>query len=74
MIPDARPTNDISIIFEIQPKCAMVWFIMYFTDHIKILHTSRQCNSPAGALQFFIEFHWNSIEMLLVGRAPALAS
>ena len=42
--PGARPTNDISIEFEIRPKFAVLWFKMYSTDHYKILHTSRQCN------------------------------
>ena len=41
--PGARPTNDISIEFEIQPKFAVLWFKMYSTDHNEILHTSRQC-------------------------------
>ena len=38
----ARPTNDISIEFEIQPKFAVLWFEIYSTDHNDILHTSRQ--------------------------------
>ena len=40
--PGARPTNDISIEFEIRPKFAVFWFKMYSTDHNEILHTSRQ--------------------------------
>ena len=43
-LPGARPTNDISIEFEIRPKFAVLWFKMYSTDHNEILHTSRQCN------------------------------
>ena len=39
-----RPTNDISIAFEIRPKFAVLWFVMYSTNHDQILHTSRQCN------------------------------
>ena len=42
--PGARPTNDISIEFEIRPKFAVLWFEIYSTDHNEILHTSRQCN------------------------------
>ena len=42
--PGARPTNEISIEFEIRPKFPMLWFEIYSTDHSKILHTSRQCN------------------------------
>ena len=42
--PGARPTNDISIKFEIKPKFAVLWFQMRSTDHNEILHTSRQCN------------------------------
>ena len=38
----ARPTNDISIEFDIQPKFAVLWFEIYSTDHNAILHTSRQ--------------------------------
>ena len=40
--PGTRPTNDISIKFEIQPKFAVLWFEIYSTDHNEILHTSRQ--------------------------------
>ena len=43
-LPGARPTNDISIEFEIRPKFAVLWFKLYSTDHNEILHTSRQCN------------------------------
>ena len=32
----ARPTNDISISFEIRPKFAVLWFKIYSTDHNKI--------------------------------------
>ena len=42
--PGTRPTNDISIEFEIRPKFAVLWFKIYWTDHNKILHTSRQYN------------------------------
>ena len=41
-IPGARPTNDISIEFEIRPKFAVLWVKMYSTDHNEISHTSRQ--------------------------------
>ena len=40
--PGVRPTNDISIEFEIGPKFAVLWFKAYSTDHNEILHTSRQ--------------------------------
>ena len=43
-LPGARPTNDISIEFEIRPKFAVLWFKMYSTDHYEILHMSQQCN------------------------------
>ena len=42
MSPGARPTNGISIEFEIRPKFAVLWFKMFSTDHNEILHTSRQ--------------------------------
>ena len=38
----ARPTNDISIEFEIQWNFVMLLFIICSTDHNEILHTSRQ--------------------------------
>ena len=38
----ARPTNDISIEFEIRPKLAVFCFKIYSTDHNEILYTSRQ--------------------------------
>ena len=40
--PGARPTNDISIEFQIRPKFRVLWFKIYLNDHNKILHTSRQ--------------------------------
>ena len=43
-LPDAHPTNGISIEFEIRPKFPLSWFKMYSTNHNKILHMSRQCN------------------------------
>ena len=46
--PGARPTNDISIEFEIQPKFAVLWFEVSTIDHNKILHTSRECNCRDG--------------------------
>ena len=42
--PGARPTDDISIEFEIRAIFALLWFQIYSTDHNKILLTSRQCN------------------------------
>ena len=42
--PGARPTNDISIEFEIRPKFASLWFEMSSTNHDEILHKSRQYN------------------------------
>ena len=38
----ARPTNDISIEFEIKPKFEVFLFQMCSTDQNEILHTSRQ--------------------------------
>ena len=37
-----RPTNNISIEFEIRPKFALLCINTYSTDHNEILHTSRQ--------------------------------
>ena len=42
--PGARPTNDISIKFEIRPKFEVLWFKMYSSDHNEILHISPRCN------------------------------
>ena len=39
-----RPTNDISIEFEIQWKFVLLLFVTYSADHNQIMHTSRQCN------------------------------
>ena len=36
-----RPTNDISIEFEIWPQFAVLWFKVYSTDHNEILRTSQ---------------------------------
>ena len=38
----ARPTNSISIEFEIQWNFVMLLFIAYLADLHEILHTSRQ--------------------------------
>ena len=40
--PGARPTYNISIEFEIQPKFTVLWFKIHSADHNEILHTSRQ--------------------------------
>ena len=40
--PGVRPTNDISIKFEIEWRFVMLLFIIYLADHNKILHTSQQ--------------------------------
>ena len=40
----ARLTNDVSIEFEIRPRCALVWFKTHSTYRSEILHTPRQCN------------------------------
>ena len=44
MLPGTRPTNIISIEFEIRPKFAVLWLRLYSTDHNEILYTSQQCN------------------------------
>ena len=82
-LPGARPTNDISIEFEIRPKCAGLWFKIFVTDHNEILHTSRQlhCRDVCKILLWSVvyilnwsipNFDWilNAIEISLVGRAP----
>ena len=84
-IPGARPTNDISIEFEIGPKFAALWFKMSSTDHNEILHTSPQCNcrdlckislwSVKHILNYSIPNFYqisNLIEISLVGQAPGL--
>ena len=81
--PGARPTNDISIEFEIRPKFAGLWFKMHSTDHNEILHTSRQCNCrdvckiSLWSVTYILNWSTqnigrisNSIEISLVGRAP----
>ena len=81
--PGARPTNDISIEFEIRPKFAGLWFKIYSTDHNEILHTSQQlrcrdvCKISLWSVTYILNwstpnFDWisNSIEISLVGRAP----
>ena len=85
LVPGARPTNDISIEFEILPKYTVFWFQMYSTDHNKILHTSRQCNcrDVCKISLWSVEYILNQstanfgrisnwIEISLVGWAPAL--
>ena len=80
-----RPTNDISIKFEIQPKFVVLWFKMYSTDHNEILHTSRQCNcrDVSEISLWLVEYILNQstanfgrisnlILISLVGRAPGI--
>ena len=59
----ARPTNDISIEFEIRPKFEVSWFQMYSTDHNEILHTSQQCNCRDVYVQNFIMISWAYIKL-----------
>ena len=77
--PCARPTNAISIEFEIRPKFVVLWCKMYSTDHNIIWHTSRQCNcrDVCKIVLWSVEHSKfdrisNSIEIALVGRAPCL--
>ena len=79
----ARPTNGISIEFEIRSKFGVLLFKICSSDHNEILHTSRQCNCrdvckislwsvESIFYQSMANFGriLNSIEILLVGRAP----
>ena len=81
--PGPRPTNDISIEFEIIPKFEVLWFKIYSTDDNEIFHTPRQCNcrDVCNISLWSVENNLNysppnfdrisvSIEILLVGRAP----
>ena len=43
-VSGARPTNNISIEFEIRSKFGVLYFKIYLTDHNDILHKSRQYN------------------------------
>ena len=47
----ARPTNVISIEFEIRSKFGVLWFKIYLTDNNAISHTSRQCNSGLSCVK-----------------------
>ena len=79
----ARPTNDISIEFEILPKFAGLWFKMHSANHNEMLHKSRQlhcrdvCNISLWSVMYILNWTTpnfgrisNSIEISLVGRAP----
>ena len=83
--PGARPINDISIEFEIRSNFAVLWSIIYSTDHNEILHTSRQCycrdvckmslwSAKYVMNKSIAKCHWisNLIEIQLVGQAPVL--
>ena len=62
--PGARPTNDISIEFEIWPKLGVLWFKMYFTDHNEILHSVTVLTCAkflSDRLSVNIKFHRNII-------------
>ena len=81
--PDTRPTNNISMEFQIQWNFVMLLFITYSTDHNEILHTSRQehcrdvCKISLGSNEQISNQNtpnfyriWNTIEIPLVGWAP----
>ena len=57
----ARPTNDISIEFEIRPKFVVLWFKMHPTNHNGILHTSRQCHCRDVCKNslWSVKYSWN---------------
>ena len=61
--PGARPTNDISIEFEIGPKFAVLWFKIYSTDHNKIEHTSFRIRS---------KYHWWDGRLVRIGSGNGL--
>ena len=63
--PGARPTSDISIEFEIWPKCAVLCFETNSTDNNEILHTSRQLH-----YRDMCKISLWSVEIPLVGQAP----
>ena len=78
-----RPTNDISIEFEIRPNFVVLWFKMHSTDDNEILHTSRQynCRDVCKILLWSVMYILkksapnfdlisNSIEISLVGWPP----
>ena len=44
LCPGARPTNGISIEFEMRSKFAMLWFKMCSNDRNQSMHMSRQCH------------------------------
>ena len=56
-----RPTNDISIEFEIWPQFAMLWFKVYSTDHNEILRTSQQlhCRDVCKISLWLVEYILN---------------
>ena len=82
-LPGARPTNDISIEFEIRTTFAVLWFKIFSINHNKILHRSRHCNcrDMCKILLWSVKhisnqsapnFDWisNLIEISLMRRAP----
>ena len=83
VLPGARLTIDISIEFEFRSKLGAFQFKICFTNHKKILHTSRQlhyrdvCKISLWSVEYILNkstAHFgrisNSIEISLVGRAP----
>ena len=83
--PGPRPTNGISIEFEIRSEFGVLLFKTCSIDHNEILHTSRQCNcrDVCKILSWSMEYILNhstshlgrisnSIEISLVGRGPLL--
>ena len=83
----ARPTNDISIEFEIRSEFVVLWLKMRSTDHNEISHMTRHCyccdvcKTSLFSARYVVnknikKFHWisNSIEISLVGWVPDISS
>ena len=81
----ARPTNTISIEFEIRSKFGVLYYGIYLTDHNEILHTSRQydCRDVSKISMWSMEYSLNQstgnfgrilnyIEISVVGQAPGI--
>ena len=71
-----RPTNDMSIKFEIIPKFEVLWFKMHSTNHNEILH---MCKIALWLVEHLLNYNilnfdriWNSTEISLVGWAHGL--
>ena len=70
-----RPTNDISVEFEIRPKIEVLCLKIWSTDHNETFHKSRQCDCPGvweiSLWSFMLVINYSSLHRNTASRTGA---